>query len=183
MIPFFETFVIDMYNDVPTYVYILLICLLCLFAVLALSLARYKKGLLFIQRFILLEYVALLFFSTVVFRTSDEDVEHHFTPFWSYVTYDVEVRPDLLPENIMNVAVFVPLGLMIGASFKKIKWWKALIIGLAISVTIEALQFFFSLGVSEFDDVFHNTLGCMIGYGIFRLVYSVITIKVIKVIR
>ena len=36
--------------------------------------------------------------------------------------------------------------------------------GCGISVTIEALQFFFMRDFSEVDDVIHNTLGCLIGY-------------------
>jgi glycopeptide antibiotics resistance protein len=43
-------------------------------------------------------------------------------------------------------------------------WWKALLIGGSISVTIESLQFFFMRGFSELDDVMHNTLGCILGY-------------------
>ena len=40
----------------------------------------------------------------------------------------------------------------------------ALLIGCSISVTIEALQFWFMKGFSEVDDVMHNTVGCLIGY-------------------
>ena len=69
----------------------------------------------------------------------------------------------------MNVVVFMPLGLMMAAGFENIKWWQILIVGLGFSVTIEALQYLFNLGVSEFDDVFHNTLGCMVGYGILKI--------------
>jgi glycopeptide antibiotics resistance protein len=43
-------------------------------------------------------------------------------------------------------------------------WWKALLIGCGISVTIEALQFFLMRGFSELDDVMHNTVGCLIGW-------------------
>ena len=44
---------------------------------------------------------------------------------------------------------------------------KALLValmGCGISVTIEALQFFFMRGFSEVDDVMHNTIGCILGY-------------------
>lgn len=43
------------------------------------------------------------------------------------------------------------------------------IIGCGISVTIESLQFFLMRGFSEFDDVMHNTLGCMIGYVLVKV--------------
>lgn len=32
---------------------------------------------------------------------------------------------------------------------------------------IEMLQFVFKKGYAEFDDVFHNALGCLIGYGVY----------------
>ena len=44
-----------------------------------------------------------------------------------------------------------------------------------ISPTIEALQFFFMRGFSELDDVMHNTLGCLIGFGfmiILRIIFK-----------
>ena len=45
-----------------------------------------------------------------------------------------------------------------------------LLIGCSISVTIEALQFCFMKGFSEVDDVMHNTVGCLIGYGVYAVV-------------
>ena len=45
-----------------------------------------------------------------------------------------------------------------------------LLIGAGISVSIEALQFVFMKGFSELDDVFHNTLGCVIGVGVYSLI-------------
>lgn len=76
-----------------------------------------------------------------------------------------EGREDLLAENIMNVVVFIPVGLLLGIAFKQMTWWKAILIGCSISVSIEALQFFFMRGFSEVDDVIHNSMGCLIGYG------------------
>ena len=64
----------------------------------------------------------------------------------------------------MNVIVFIPVGLLLGCAFKQVTWWKALLIGYSISVTIEALQFWFMKGFSEVDDVMHNTVGCVIGW-------------------
>lgn len=70
----------------------------------------------------------------------------------------------------MNVVVFIPVGLLLGIAFKQMTWWKALLIGCGISVTIEALQFFFVRGFSELDDVMHNTLGCILGYSLWLMV-------------
>jgi glycopeptide antibiotics resistance protein len=107
---------------------------------------------------LLIEYIFLLFCSTVIFRATGATRQYDFHPFWSYS------RPDLLVENIMNVVVFIPVGLLLCCAFKQITWWKTLLIGCSISITIEALQFFFMKGFSELDDVMHNTLGCILGY-------------------
>ena len=55
----------------------------------------------------------------------------------------------------------------------------ALLVGLCLSVSIEALQFVFKFGFSELDDVIHNTLGCMIGYGVYALVTARFAVQVL----
>lgn len=87
----------------------------------------------------------------------------NFRPFWSYKAIQ-DGSVELLSENFMNVIVFIPVGLLLGVAFKQMTWWKALLIGCCISVTIEALQFWFMKGFSELDDVIHNTVGCLAGY-------------------
>jgi glycopeptide antibiotics resistance protein len=67
-------------------------------------------------------------------------------------------------ENIMNVVVFIPVSLLLGIAFKQTTWWKALLLGCGISITIESLQFIFMRGFSELDDVMHNTVGCLLGW-------------------
>ena len=117
----------------------------------------------------LVEYIFLLFCSTVFFRTTSELRKYDFHPFWSYD------RPDLLIENIMNTIVFIPVGMILGSllrvkgsstseATKSMTWLMVAIIGCGISVTIESLQFFFMRGFSEVDDVMHNTVGCLIGW-------------------
>ena len=68
----------------------------------------------------------------------------------------------------MNVIVFIPIGLLLGCAFKQTTWWKALLIGCSISVTIEALQFWFMKGFSELDDVMHNTWDALLDLAFIR---------------
>ena len=108
------------------------------------------------------------------YRTTGETRQYDFHLFWSYKTIQ-EGREDLLAENIMNVVVFIPVGLLLGIAFKQVTWWKVLLVGCSISAVIELLQFFFMRGFSELDDVMHNTLGCLIGFGfmiILRIIFK-----------
>ena len=77
------------------------------------------------------------------------------------------------------MVAFIPIGLLLGISFPGIKWWKILLIGGAFSLLIETLQFFLRRGFAEFDDVFHNVLGSMIGWGGYTAIMYVAK-KVLK---
>ncbi len=86
----------------------------------------------------------------------------------------------------MNVIVFIPVGMMLGSLLRvKGSCLIVLLIGCSISVTIETLQFCFMKGFSEVDDVMHNTLGCLIGYGIYAIArygYERISIRSVGVL-
>lgn len=71
------------------------------------------------------------------------------------------------------MAAFIPIGLLLGISFPKIRWWKVSLIGGAFSLLIETLQFFLRRGFAEFDDVWHNVVGCMIGYGLYLVIANI----------
>ena len=119
-------------------------------------------------RLLLLEAIFIIYSSTIIFRPINNEKTYDFTLFWSYKAI-LDGESFLLAENIMNVLVFIPIGLLIEMGFSKWTWWKVIGVGCLISVSIEFLQYFFRRGFSEFDDVFHNTFGCVIGYGIVEL--------------
>lgn len=171
-------YIIDLYNDIPEWVYEGLVSVFCLGAVLMLAFYGFKKGLRYSLGLLLVEYVLLLFCSTVIFRVYNESERYNFHPFWSYERILNGEGVVSAPDLVMNVLVFVPVGVLFGmatsrrihrdGSWKK-GWLSALLVGAGISIGIESLQFFFKKGFSEFDDVMHNTLGCIMGYGIYTL--------------
>ncbi len=57
----------------------------------------------------------------------------------------------------------------------KNKWVISIIIGSLLSTVIEVIQLFFHRGLFEFDDIFHNTLGTVIGIGVFVLITRLLT--------
>lgn len=72
----------------------------------------------------------------------------------------------------MNVVAFVPVGILLALTFCSIRWWQALCVGCLVSLLIETMQYFFRLGFAELDDVMHNTIGGVIWYGGYLLIYS-----------
>ncbi|WP_225426607.1 VanZ family protein [Companilactobacillus hulinensis] len=67
-----------------------------------------------------------------------------------------------------NIIWFVPMGFFIPALGKKDrKFFKVVLMGALISISIEGLQFILNTGVSDIDDVILNTVGTAIGYLIY----------------
>lgn len=48
--------------------------------------------------------------------------------------------------------------------------------GFALSSVIEVIQFVFHRGLFEFDDIFHNTIGTVIGIGIYVLLVRILSV-------
>ena len=117
----FKQYVISLYQDIPQEVYEGLLSVLCVGTTLFIAWKGFKTGLRYSAFLLLVEYVFLLFCSTVIFRTPGETRHYDFHPFWSYD------RPELLIENIMNVIVFIPVGLLLSIAFKQMTWCKALL--------------------------------------------------------
>ena len=74
----------------------------------------------------------------------------------------------------MNVVAFIPIGVLLGRSFYRRKWWIVIMIGFGFSILIEILQFILKRGFAELDDVFHNVLGCVIGLFAFYVVDAMV---------
>ena len=154
---------------IPDYVFQMLISVLCLCVVVFLSWKGFWRGIELAGRLLLIEAIFIIYSSTIIFRPGNYEDAYDFTPFWSYKAI-LDGESFLLAENIMNVVVFIPLGLLLGCSVKVNNWWKTLLVGTTVLLSIEILQFVFRKGFSEFDDVIHNTLGCAIGYALYSIV-------------
>ena len=75
----------------------------------------------------------------------------------------------LLRENLLNIVMLFPAGMLLPFVFGnrgKIRWWYGLLFGIFISGCIEGLQLILCRGLFEFDDMIHNSLGCMVGCAI-----------------
>lgn len=69
-----------------------------------------------------------------------------------------------------NILWFIPMGFGAAYLMKKPHFvLRSLLIGIAVSFLIESLQFIFYTGVSDIDDVIFNTIGTIIGIGLFKI--------------
>ncbi len=73
-------------------------------------------------------------------------------------------------EIIMNVVIFVPLGIYAGILFKRWSIRKKLLLFFLISLICEVLQFVLGIGASDITDIINNTLGGIIGLIIYILI-------------
>ena len=170
MIGKLEHFVTTVFRDFPTSFLVGFLVLFGIGTVLFLAFFGWKRGAKWSAGLLLVEYVVLLLALAVLTRKVHSSRPFDLTPFWSYRAILQGGKDALLTQNIANVLAFVPIGLLLGCAFGRMKWWKALAIGGGFSLLIEVLQFVFKRGFSEFDDVVHNVLGCAIGFGVYVLV-------------
>jgi glycopeptide antibiotics resistance protein len=76
-------------------------------------------------------------------------------------------------EIILNVVIFVPLGIYGGALFKTWNFAKNLFIFFLVSLIVEALQFILAVGAFDITDIITNTSGGIIGLLIFKAIEKV----------
>ncbi len=129
------------------------------------------RGLRYGAMLLLAEWMLLVLCAIVFFRETSAERGYNLMPFWSYWDYgEHSYFMEMFGENILNVLLFVPIGFLAGCGLRGITFKKVLCLGGGLSVFIELLQFFFKKGFCETDDVIHNVLGCMIGYGLVKLI-------------
>ena len=157
----FRDYIADLYHGMPLWVYGTALGIVVAGGVTLIAVKGWKKGITAIARLFLLVYVAWLLCATLVFRTTKALPDFRTIPLWHYA------EEILSPDAIVNVLVFIPVGLALCPSFRKMRWWQAPIFGFALSVFIELLQLLFRRGCSDVDDVIHNTIGCLIGCGLY----------------
>ena len=113
---------------------------------------------------------AVIFYMTVYTRGEGAG-EVVLEPFQSF--QEAKIQPELYRSMLMNVFLFVPLGLTLPFVLGKGKLpgFLTILLALAFSAGIEYLQYRYALGRCEVDDIIMNTLGATVGtmaHGLFR---------------
>jgi glycopeptide antibiotics resistance protein len=94
-------------------------------------------------------------------------------PWWSHLNLVPLVGTE--PRDMLqNVVVFVPLGLLLPLVSRARSLPSVLLAGFLLSLTMEALQFLNAVvadggHIADVNDLLANTLGAVVGCGLFRL--------------
>ena len=123
------------------------------------------------SKFLLIGYVLLVLYCTVFIKELSPNYSYDYHLFWSY-----KADGDgsfYFKENMLNALLYLPLGFLLPFAFKRVKWWQVTLFALFLSVSVEFIQLLFKCGFSELDDVFHNTLGCVIGFFLYKGIIAV----------
>lgn len=108
--------------------------------------------------------LSVIFASTVFTRMPEIIRQYELNVFWSWREVLLHRNRELLEENLLNLFLLFPVGVLLPPMVnKKLTWWKGLLAGIMVSVTIELFQLMLFRGLFEWDDIIHNSLGCMAG--------------------
>ncbi len=113
-------------------------------------------------------YLCAILGITVFNRLPFDNFKYNLELFWSY--REAAESKKLMWEIILNYFLLFPYGLFAPLYMKK-RW--TLLSGFMLSVLVETAQFLMKRGLFEFDDIVGNTLGVLIGIGIYTLIWHV----------
>jgi glycopeptide antibiotics resistance protein len=123
-------------------------------------------------------YLILLLGGTLLNREIGNEYLIEWVPFWSYIDLFCEWERHLAIQILYNVLVFIPWGFLLPAAFCGMRKIRMVVMGtIGLSFSIEAIQLIFKLGLFEFDDMFHNVLGAVIGFFLFHLLHLFIVFR------
>ncbi len=113
-----------------------------------------------------------------LFDYSDWRLTTNFVPFETilrYINYSRYFDLDIIIINLLgNLLIFTPMGFLLPLLSKKFrKAWIVICVGFISSLAVESIQFIFTVGSADIDDLILNTLGAWLGY----LAYKSILIK------
>ncbi|MBY0097127.1 VanZ family protein [Mesobacillus maritimus] len=146
-----------------------------------------KKLVVAISHFLFLLYIAiaavLLFFSSyrqeVRFGRNEAFTEYNLVPFqtiMNYINATGYINTSIVITNLAgNILAFMPLGFFLPLLFKRyLKFRNTIFVVIASTFSVECLQYYFRVGSFDVDDLILNTVGGILGFGVFKLVSLVL---------
>lgn len=155
-----------METHIVTNISVSLVILMVLF-VITTEIGIRKKAIRSLRIILFVIYLCINIFLTL-FREPTADARYALRLFWSWErAFHGDRR--LLAEVLLNILLYVPFGfLLCDSRHLKPHPWRIVFFGFLSSTVTEVTQLVFHVGLFEFDDIFDNTLGCLLGVLCYR---------------
>lgn len=88
-----------------------------------------------------------------------------------------------LQEIIGNILVFIPLGIYICMIKSEWPFGKKALPIIGLTLAFEVIQFIFAIGRTDITDILGNTLGGIIGIGVYALLFKIFKNRTVKIIN
>lgn len=119
---------------------------------------------------ILICYLCVVLGATLFSRGNYQFNDKVLPLFYSYKDAWIHFSNSAWRNIILNFCMFIPFGFWLPLGIKRLRcFWKTYFAGFAFSMLIECIQLFLRRGIFESDDIMGNTVGTMIGYGLFAI--------------
>lgn len=105
---------------------------------------------------------AFILWSTLLLRTPGTSHQANLIPLWSWYQGFLQGNDEIRLQIYFNILLFLPFGFFSQLS-KARPLGRNILRGFLLSLFIEVCQYIFRLGLFEWDDLIHNTLGCALG--------------------
>lgn len=88
-----------------------------------------------------------------------------------FLNSSCKLQLEIIITNIFgNIAAFIPMGLLLPIIFRPINNLKRIFYIVMLStLTIEVFQYVLGVGTTDIDDIILNTLGGIIGFGLYKI--------------
>lgn len=118
--------------------------------------------------------IALIIVMTLYGRRPGIESEYRFQVFASYIEVFREKNAEVLLQIIMNIVMFIPVGLLLSCCFIWFEKNKRVFLCIIIfSGFIECTQGIFKMGMFEIDDILGNVFGAEVGFFLFYLAHKI----------
>ncbi len=130
-----------------------------------------------VKKAVFTSYLFMVLYITIFSRISligSDNASYNLELFTSYSKIFKNFYPSVWIDIVLNIVMFIPLGVMLTTFWKKFrKFFLPTILGFMLSFMIESIQFVSGIGAFDLDDLFNNTLGTLLGFFIAMSLLSV----------
>lgn len=119
-------------------------------------------------------YLAGVIYNTLLNRNLQSTMHYELQLFWSYQLVLNQNNIYFWQEIVLNILLFLPAGILLPLCFPSLhRLSRFALIAFGSSLCIELVQLVGKIGLFEFDDIFNNVLGALIGFSLYRAATAV----------